>query len=91
MLMEYDYSKIIEVAKVIDTAIDGLDNPMSLYEIDTGEDEKSLFYEAIDPSKNEKIVLRVHPDCKTCNEAKIRTFKILRDSKDTFTSFTKES
>ena len=33
-----------------------------------------MFYEAIDPSKNEKVVLRVPPTITTAYEAKMRTF-----------------
>ena len=83
MLMELDYSELLEELKAekIDTEVDGNGNTMNLYKIDLQDDENpALFYEAIDPSKNERIVLRVHPtEVKTCMEAKLRTRAFLWD------------
>jgi hypothetical protein len=68
-------------AKVVDTDTDNSGNEMNLYRVDLWDDEEdALFYEAVDNSKNEKVVLRVHPtEVKNCKEAKIWTWKILRE------------
>lgn len=83
MIMEKDYPTLLKElqAERIDSAIDGNGYEMNLYSIDLGDDEQpAKFYEAIDPSKNEKIVLRVHPtEVNTCMEAKLRTWKFLWD------------
>lgn len=83
MLMEVDYKQLLKDlwSKKIDSSIDGNNSQMNLYQIDLWDDESpALFYEAIDPSKNETVILRVHPtEVTTCMEAKLRTRKFLRD------------
>lgn len=41
-----------------------------------------VFLDAVDPSKDENVILRVHPDCMklTPTQAKLRTFKPLWDA-----------
>ena len=83
MLMEIDYPTLLKELKAekIDSSIDGNGYEMNLYKIDLWDDENpAKFYEAIDPSKNERVVLRVHPtEVKTCMEAKLWTRKFLWD------------
>ena len=69
-------------AELVNEMLDDDKNIMRLYKIDLWDDaEPWLFYEAIDPSKNEKIVLRVSPTAwiETALQAKIRTWKHLWD------------
>jgi hypothetical protein len=83
MIMEIEYDKMLEEmwAEIIDSCIDGNGYIMNLYRVDLWDDEHpAVFYEAIDPSKKEKIVLRVHPTAvKTAMEGKLWTWKFLRD------------
>jgi len=83
MIMEADYVQLLKEAnaKKLDSAIDGNWYEMNLYSVDLWDDtSNAVFYEAIDPSKEEKIVLRVHPtEVKTCMDAKLWTWKFLWD------------
>ena len=84
MIMELDYAQMLTElnAELVNEMLDDDKNIMRLYKIDLWDDaEPWLFYEAIDPSKNEKIVLRVSPTAwiETALQAKIRTWKHLWD------------
>lgn len=82
MMMVYGNDKLITElwAKVVNKMKDGMWYDMTLYCIEDksqeGEDRYMVFYEAIDPSKDEKIVLRVPPEFRnrTAQEAKYWTF-----------------
>jgi NADH:ubiquinone oxidoreductase subunit C len=84
MMMVYGNNKLIKElkAKVVNTMVDENGYDMTLYSIEDttvetdSNDRFMVFYEAIDPSKNEKIVLRVPPmfKDKTAIEAKYWTF-----------------
>ena len=80
MMNVYGNKKLVEDAdaEVLDTSIDGEWYEMRLLRI-KDDIEDMYFYEAMDNSKVEKVVLRVAPIVKTAKEAKIRTWKFLWD------------
>ena len=80
MMNVYGNKKLVEdaEAEVLDTSIDGEWYEMRLLRI-KDDTEDMYFYEAMDNSKVEKVVLRVAPIVKTAKEAKIRTRKFLRE------------
>ncbi len=95
--METNYTELLQdlQAEKIDTWVDGNWYTMNLYKIELWDNEEAaIFYEAIDPSKEEKIVLRVHPtEVKTCMEAKLWSRKYLWDmyKRDKDVEFIKET
>jgi len=80
MMNVYGNKKLLEDAdaEVLDSDIDGQGYEMRLLRI-KDETEDMYFYEAMDNSKVEKVVLRVAPIVKTAKEAKIWGRKVLRD------------
>jgi len=78
MALAYGNEKMIKElkAKRVKTDKDGNGNDMSIMVIKT-QDEPMVYYEAIDPSKNEPIYLRLPPEFKNKKpmEAKCWTFK----------------
>ena len=102
MMMVYGNDKLIKElkAKTINKMKDDNWYFMRLLMIeDSSQSQESerymVYYEATDPSKNEKIILRVPPEFRnrTAYEAKLRTFAPLRDEyeKNKSLSFTKET
>jgi hypothetical protein len=83
MIMEYGNEKLIKELKAVLVAeeLDDQNNSMKLWKIDREDDTPMIFYEAIDPSKNEKIYLRMPPEFenRTPSEAKCWSFKPLWD------------
>ena len=80
MVLEYGNQKLVEElkAKVESEELDTKGNPMRILSIKDAE-EDLVFYEGVDPAKNEKIHLRLPPSMKNRRpiEAKIWTFKEL--------------
>ena len=83
MMMEYGNNKLIKELKAekVNEDTDDSGYVMTLYKIvdDKDPDWMMMFYEAIDPSKNEKVVLRVPPTMQTAYEAKMWTFPTMWD------------
>ena len=81
LAMCYGNEKLITElgAKVMSEETDDLGYQMRILTIDRFNDEPMVYYEAIDPAKNEKVYLRVPPEFKdkTPTEAKLWTFKEL--------------
>jgi hypothetical protein len=80
MVLEYGNQKLVEElkAKVESEEVDTKGNVMRILSIKDAE-EDLVFYEGVDPAKNEKIHLRLPPSMKSRRpiEAKIWTFKEL--------------
>jgi hypothetical protein len=84
LAMEYGNAKMIAELKagVRSEEIDDDGNLMRILSIARENDEDMVFYEGVDPAKNEKIYLRLPPEFKdkTPLEGKCWTFKPLWDS-----------
>jgi len=81
MALAYGNEKMVKElkAKEINRMKDEQGNTMRILLIEDKKDEDLLYYEAIDPSKNEKVYLRIPSEFKerTAIEAKLWTFKPL--------------
>lgn len=80
MAMAYGNEKLVNElkAQVASEEVDKLGNTMRILVVKDSE-EDLVFYEAIDPSKDEKVYLRIPPEfaTKTAAEAKVWTFPVM--------------
>ena len=80
MAMAYGNEKLVNElkAQVVSEEVDKLGNTMRILVVKDSE-EDLVFYEAIDPSKDEKVYLRIPPMFanKTAKEAKVWTFPVM--------------
>ena len=80
MAMAYGNEKLVNElkAQVVSEEVDKLGNTMRILVVKDSE-EDLVFYEAIDPSKDEKVYLRIPPEfaIKTAREAKVWTFPVM--------------